>query len=92
MLPVEDCCEKQSAGKHRCDSGCGVIEDGGIKIECAKVSPVPPSAVAIVFNLDRVSNARCDVAEPPTPPFEISNLPQFVIHTALPIRGPSFAS
>jgi hypothetical protein len=92
VLPLEECCEKESAGTHRCDSGCSVVEDGGIKTEIAKVSLVPPTVVTIVLDLARNSAPRFNPPEIGWPPFQIHHLPQFVIHTALPIRAPSFAS
>ena len=89
---MEECCEQEPAGSHRCDSGCTVVEDGGLKTECAKVLPVPPNTFAIVQDLARAEVSADHAFFPAVPPFESAFLPQFVIQTALPIRAPSLTS
>lgn len=91
-LPVEECCTEESPGAHQCESGCGIVEDGGFKTECAHDLPVPPNTLAIIGDLARSATAISAPLDRPLPPFEAGYLPQFVIQTALPIRAPSIAS
>ena len=91
FLPLDECCAEESAPDQRCENGCTVVEDGGLKTECANVLPVPPTAFVIVHDLARGTLMSLD---PPERFFPLQSryLPQFVIRTALPIRGPSFLS
>lgn len=92
VFPMEQCCKDEAQGNHRCDSGCSVVEDGGLKAELSYVLPAPPDVQQILFDLCELSPASIEIGEDTDPPFETQHLPQFVIQTALPIRGPSFAS
>ena len=92
VFPVEECCKAEAQGTHKCDSGCSVVEDGGLKAEYTYVLPAPPDVLQILLDLSELPTRSIDVREDGDPPFETQHLPQFVIQTALPIRGPSFAS
>lgn len=92
IVPMDECCETEGQGAHRCESGCNVIEDGGIKTECQNTLAIPPQ---ICITLPDLSDRMPDIMEQKRPhpeSFKIHHLPQFVIRTALPIRGPSSAS
>jgi hypothetical protein len=91
VFPMEQCCKDEAQGNHKCDSGCSVVEDGGLKAETSYVLPAPPDVLQILLDLSELPPASVETGED-TPPFETQHLPQFVIQTALPIRGPSFAS
>ena len=92
LVPMDECCQTE-ANNHRCDSGCNVVEDGGIKTECQMLAPAPPETGVILTNLSAIPVPDLPREKQPRPEaFKIHHLPQFVIHTALPIRGPSFAS
>lgn len=92
VFPMEECCKKEAQGSHKCDSGCSVVEDGGLKAQFSYVLPEPPDVLQILLDLSELPTASFDVRENISPPFQTQHLPQFVIQTALPIRGPSFAS
>lgn len=92
ILPMDECCETDGSN-HRCESGCNVVENGGPKTECVNPVPVPPQLFVILPDLSTIP-----LREPDQPldvgSFDSSayHLPQFVVRTALPIRGPSLAS
>lgn len=88
---MDECCESEAQGTHRCESGCNVVEVGGIKTECQNTLPVPPQCWVVLPDLSRLGFEKREI-EKRSRPFEHQDLPQFVIRTALPIRGPSLAS
>jgi len=87
---MDECCQTE-ATDHRCDRGCNDIEDGGIKTECQMVVPAPPETNVILTNLSAFPIPDLLLEEPDPRGFK-THLPQFVIRTALPIRGPSLVS
>jgi hypothetical protein len=92
VLPSDTCCEEDKSASHRCAGGCSIVEDGAFKTECSTSLPAPPVGIAIIIDLAQVSVSASERLDVFQPPFEASCLPQFVIRTALPIRGPSVAS
>ena len=93
ILPMDECCETQGPGNHRCDSGCNIVEDGGIKTECVNVLPAPPMVCIVLPELSLLPVTHTlRAVKPHQTNFENNHLPQFLIGTALPIRGPSLAS
>lgn len=96
VFPGEDCCESESqskAGKHSCEDGCTTVEDGAFKTECAKTTAEPPVTDFVLPELSLfLPPLRAVSLHDETVQFRANHLPQFVIRTSLPIRGPSLAS
>jgi hypothetical protein len=93
LVPMDECCEKNSSGDQHADAGCKVVEDSGLKTECSDVLPCPPELLVLLPALLELRTAAA--VEPSAlarSEFVTHHLPQFVIQTALPIRGPSVAS
>jgi hypothetical protein len=93
VIAVDQCCETNSDGKGHSDSACKDVEDGSYKTECAAILPAPSDTVVILSDLCVVScptaSEGVDVTQTE---FQTHHLPQFVIRTAQPIRGPSLVS
>ncbi|HUS36869.1 MAG TPA: hypothetical protein VM680_16100 [Verrucomicrobiae bacterium] len=93
FFPMDECCETQGQGNHRCDSGCNIVEDGGIKTECVCALPAPSMVCIVLPELSLLPvTDRLRALEPHKTDFKNNHLPEFLIATALPIRGPSLAS
>ena len=91
IVPMDECCQTETTD-HRCDRGCNDIEDGGIKTECQMIVPAPPDTSIILADLSALPVPDLILEDPDPRAFKTHHLPQFVIRTALPIRGPSFVS
>lgn len=93
IVPMDECCADQSQQDHRCEGGCSVVEDRGFKTECLHALVAPPSLSILLPALAVRTLLEPSHEQRPHPEaFKIYHLPQFVIRTALPIRGPSLAS
>lgn len=93
LVPLDECCESAPNGDHKSDNACKVLEDSGYKAECAAKLPSPPEIFVILATITVLpSTVVMDGLEIVQGTFETHFLPQFVIQTALPIRGPSSAS
>jgi hypothetical protein len=93
VIAVDQCCETTSEGNGHSDSACRDVEDSSYKTECPATLPAPPNCQIIVIDL---CTLPCPVSfnsiDPTQTEFQTHHLPQFVIATAQPIRGPSFVS
>jgi hypothetical protein len=90
-IPMDECCETAAGGSGgHSDNACKTVEDSSYKLECFAALPDPPEtpAVSIVLRVVSCAPGSGAVAAKQSP-FETHHLPQFVIRTALPIRGPS---
>ena len=93
VIAVDPCCETNSEGKGHADSACKSIEDSGYKTECVATLPAPCDSVIIVIDLCALlCPAASDGIDATQTESQTLYLPQFVIRTAQPIRGPSVVS
>lgn len=93
LVPVDECCADDSQRDHRCEGDCSVVEDRGFKTECMLTLVTPPEICILLPDLAvRTLVEPLHEKQPHPEAFKIHHLPQFVIRTALPIRGPSLAS
>jgi hypothetical protein len=93
IVTMDECCEKEAAGNHRCEGGCSTVESGGLmKTECSNALPTPPEIIVLSPELSSLLLSDSPQRESQEISFKAVHLPQFVIRTALPIRGPSVAS
>ena len=93
VIPIDQCCETSSDGKNHSDSACKDVEDSSYKTECALIAPVPSDSFVILIDLCVLPcPAVSDGVDATETAFEAHHLPQFVIATAQPIRGPSLVS
>jgi hypothetical protein len=93
LVALDECCEAAPNGNSHSDDACKIVEDSGFKTECAATVPAPPEVLFVLLDLSILPcSVLTESLELIHSEFSAHHLPQFVIHTALPIRGPSFAS
>lgn len=93
VISIDECCETSADGKSHSDSACKDVEDSSYKTECAALLPSPPDSFVIVIDLCVLACAvESDGVDATETEFQTHHLPQFVIITAQPIRGPSLVS
>ena len=92
---VDGCCPVEKAASDKnpaCEQGCKLMQGDGLKVQGFKVL-APAVLMAIRQELCETQARSCispDCVE--ISASESLRLPQFVLSTSLPIRGPSFAS
>ena len=89
---ADKCCADESATPTKadpCDTGCKLVEKTGGKVQDDQRIVVPIIALIPVVTAPQLPQAAPQTDEVTMWPPETLHLPQFVVCTALPVRGPS---
>ncbi|MDB6025403.1 MAG: hypothetical protein JWM68_1626 [Verrucomicrobiales bacterium] len=92
---ADKCCadeSSQSAKEDPCDTGCKLVEKAAGKVQNNQRFVIPILALISIVIVPQATEVASQTDKVMMWPPETLHLPQFVVTTALPVRGPSLVS